>query len=199
MKKKLYDLSKAMDSDCFTKVLKFVDSMEAKDSYTKEHCERVTKYSLMLAKGLKLSDEEITKLEYAGLLHDIGKIEIPDKIINKKGKLTNAEYEAVKKHPEIAFIMLKGVDFLNESRKILLQHHERVDGKGYPYGLKGEKIDKLARILAVADAYDAMTSVRPYRSSALTNEQAVREFEKNRNTQFDGEIVDIFIDMLNML
>lgn len=189
----------AVKSDCLLTVKKLASSLETKDNYTKNHCERVTRYSLAIAKKMELSQEEIKNLEFAGLLHDIGKIVIPDEIINKSGKLTEEEYCIIKKHPEIGHEILKDMDFLDLSSKVLLQHHERVDGKGYPYGLSGDRINKLSKILAVADAYDAMTSERPYRKKPFTKEQAIAEFNKNRNTQFDSEIVDIFIDILNVI
>lgn len=196
MKKELCDSINTIKSNYLSIVMRLASSLETKDNYTKGHCERVTKYSLAIAKQMKLSNEELLNLEFAGLLHDIGKTIIPDEIINKNGVLTGEEYQIIKKHPEIGYEILKDVDFLTVSSKILLQHHERVDGNGYPYGLSGNKINKLAKILSVADAYDAMTTARPYRKDIFTKEQVVMEFKKHRNTQFDGEIVDVFIDML---
>jgi putative nucleotidyltransferase with HDIG domain len=197
MKKEPYDSFNAAKSDYLSVVMEIANSLETKDDYTKKHCERVTEYSLAIAKQMNLYDKELEDLEFAGLLHDIGKVVIPDSIINKSDKLTEEEYQIIKKHPEIGYDIVKDVDFLSASSEILLQHHERVDGKGYPYGLSGNKINRLARILAVADAYDAMTSERPYRRNAFTKEQAIVEFDKNRNTQFDSEVVDVFISVLS--
>lgn len=196
MGEELYNLLSRIREYYLYTVKNLAKFIEEKDQYLREHCERVTKYSLAIAKKMGLNKEELLGLEFAGLLHDIGKIGIPSEIINKQGMLTREEYEIVKKHPEIGFELLKEMTFLDISSRILLQHHERIDGKGYPYGLEADKIDKLAKILAVADAYDAMTTNRPYRKDKLNNEQAIVEFEKYKNTQFDEAVVDVFVDIL---
>lgn len=196
MSKELNNLLDRIRSNYLCKVKEIARSLEEKDSYTKHHCERVTHYSLAIAKKMGLNEEEMLSLEFAGLLHDIGKVGIPAEIINKEGTLTCEEYEVIKKHPEIGFDLLKDMAFLDSCNRILLQHHERIDGKGYPYGLTSEEIDQLAKILSVADAYDAMTTVRPYRMERLTNEQVIDEFTKHRNTQFDGKVVDVIVDLL---
>lgn len=197
MSEGLYNLLKKIRENYLCIVRKLANSLEEKDKYTRNHCERVTKYSLVIAKKMGLDEEELLGLEFAGLLHDIGKIGIPSEIINKQGRLTSEEYEVVKRHPELGYDMLKSMTFLDSSSKILLQHHERIDGKGYPYGLEADEIDKLAKILAVADAYDAMTTVRPYRMDKLTNEQAIIEFLRHKNKQFDEVVVDVFVDILS--
>lgn len=197
MSQELYNLLNEIRASYMTEVIDLANSIEEKDKYTRNHCERVTTYSLAIAKRMGLNKEDLLILEFAGMLHDIGKIGIPSEIINKQGILTNEEYEIIKKHPEIGFELLKDMSFLDTSNRVLLQHHERIDGTGYPYGLANGEIDRLAKILAVADAYDAMTTVRPYRVNRLSNEQAIMEFNKNKNTQFDEDIVDIFIDILN--
>jgi len=196
MGEELYNLLRRIREYYLCTVRNLSNSLEKKDKYTKHHCERVTKYSLAIAKKMGLNEEELLGLEFAGLLHDIGKIGIPSEIINKQGMLTEEEYKVVKKHPELGFDLLKNMTFLDSSSRILLQHHERVDGKGYPYGLEADEIDKLAKILAVADAYDAMTTVRPYRTGKLNNEQAIVEFERNKNTQFDEVVVNVFVNIL---
>lgn len=197
MSKELYNLLKEIRANYLCTVRSLADSLEEKDQYTKNHCERVTEYSLVIAKKMGLNDEELLSLEFAGLLHDIGKIGIPSEIINKKGMLTCEEYEVIKRHPEMGYDLLKNMAFLDSSNRILLQHHERIDGKGYPYGLEAQEIDKLAKILAIADAYDAMTTVRPYRMDRLSREQVITEFKNHKNTQFDESIVDIFVDILS--
>ncbi len=197
MSEELYSLLKKIRASYIFKVRDLADSLEKKDRYTRKHCERVTRYSLAIAKRMGLNEEKLLSLEFAGMLHDIGKIGVPIEIINKQGILTSEEYEIIKKHPELGYELLKNISFLDSSSKILLQHHERVDGKGYPYGLGEEEIDELAKILAVADAYDAMTTDRPYRKEKMTDEQAIDEFARNKNTQFDEKVVNIFIEILS--
>lgn len=154
MSKELYNVLNKIRANYLCTVRDLANSLDEKDEYTKNHCERVTEYSLVIAKKMGLNDEELLSLEFAGLLHDIGKVGIPSEIINKQGMLTFEEYEVIKRHPEIGYDLLKSMAFLDSSNRILLQHHERIDGEGYPYGLGAPKIDKLAKILAVADAYD---------------------------------------------
>jgi putative nucleotidyltransferase with HDIG domain len=197
MSEELFNILSKIRASYLCTVRKLTDSLEEKDNYTKGHCERVTTYSLEIAKKMGMNEEELLILEFAGLLHDIGKLGIPSEIINKEGILTNEEFEIIKKHPEIGYDLLKNMTFLDTSNRILLQHHERIDGKGYPYGLESDDIDEMAKILAVADAFDAMTTVRPYRMNTLSNEQAIVEFMRNKNTQFDETVVDVFIDMLS--
>lgn len=188
--------TKKMKSSCLETAKMLMKVLDEKDEYTREHCQRVTQIALMIGQAMSLSKEEMMHLEFAGLLHDIGKIALPDEIINKEGKLTEQEYNIVKLHPAIGYQLLMDMTFLAVSREILLQHHERMDGKGYPLGLKGEQIDIKARILAVADAYDAMTSSRPYRRAGMTASEAVFELEIHKEAQFDREIVDIWIELL---
>ncbi len=168
-----------------------VKALEAKDPYTKEHSERVTEYALLLAQEMGLSPEEIESLRFAGHLHDVGKVGIADAILLKPGRLTPQEYEIIKQHPVIGAEIVGHISLLQEEARIIRYHHERFDGKGYPEGLKGEEIPLLARILAVADAYDAMTSRRPYRPS-LSPERAYKEILRCSGTQFDPEVVKIF-------
>lgn len=197
MCEKLFNILGKIRASYICIVKELVDALEEKDDYTKGHCERVTKYSLAIAKKMGLNKEELLSLEFAGMLHDIGKVGIPKEIINKKGILTSEEYEIIKKHPVIGYELLQNMTFLDSINRILLQHHERVDGKGYPHGLAADEIDQLAKILAVADAYDAMTTVRPYRMEVLTDEQVIAEFERHKNTQFDENVVNVFVDMLS--
>ncbi len=166
-------------------------ALDAKDRYTAGHSESVQKYSVSIAKELGLSYEEILDIDRAGALHDIGKIGIPDMIINKPGRLTPEEFEKIKEHPAIGEQMIRPIPFLNPARAIIRHHHERFDGRGYPDGVKGKEIELGARIMAVADTYDAMTSDRPYRE-AMSIEEAKAEISLCRDTQFDAEVVEAF-------
>ena len=172
-----------------------ISSIQARDHYTEEHSRRVTETALMIASKINCSIKDIESLKIAGILHDVGKIAVPDSILLKPGSLTAEEYKVIKNHPNIGENILKPVMLLEEERKIIQCHHERFDGKGYPLGLIGSDIPFLARILSVADSFDAMTNNRPYRS-ALSTEQAVNELNRNKNNQFDGEIVEVFISFL---
>lgn len=197
MNDQLHDLLREIKDNYLETVSALANAIEAKDTYTKGHCERVTKYSVEIAKQLKLNGNQIETLQFAGLLHDIGKIGIPAEILGKPTRLTKEEFDVIKTHPDIGYKILKDVEFLEPSSKILLQHHEKLDGTGYPLGLTGDKIDYLAKILSVADAYDAMTSSRPYREAPLTPEEAVAELIKYKGTQFDAVVVDAFIEVLS--
>lgn len=180
----------------FNTIKAFANAIEAKDTYTRSHCDRVTKYSVLIGEKMQLSYEELVNLHYASILHDIGKIGIPDVILNKEGPLTNEEYAIIKKHPEIGYEIIKDVKFLRKIAEILLQHHERIDGNGYPRGLIGKEIDKLAKIISVADSFDAMTSERNYRGKPLLKNVAIKELIDNRGTQFDQQVVDIFVQIV---
>ena len=169
-----------------------VTALDTRDSETQGHSLRVVGYTLKLAELLNITDkEELKIIEYGALLHDIGKIGIPDQILNKPGKLTDEEWKIMKKHPKIGYNILKKIKFLNKSSLIVLYHHERYDGTGYLEGLKGEDIPLGARIFAVADTVDAITSDRPYRK-ALTFEYALEELIKFKGKQFDPKVVEAF-------
>lgn len=196
MNDELNELLSEIKKNYLSTVSALANAIEAKDTYTKGHCERVTKYSMAIANKMNIDQNDLETLEFAALLHDIGKIGISADIINKPSRLTPEEFGIIKLHPNIGYKILKDVEFLDASRSILLQHHERVDGKGYPNGLHSEQISLLAKILAAADSYDAMTSDRPYRKSPMTKEEAIKELIKNKNSQFDAEVVDAFIDIL---
>lgn len=170
-------------------LLKVID---AKDNYTLAHSYRVCDYSLRLGKSIGLSSEDLSILKFGALLHDIGKIEISGRILKKKGKLTEDEYEYIKLHTMLGDAIILGKDHLELYRDIVLHHHERIDGQGYPYGLKGEKIPLLARIVAIADSFDAMTSDRPY-NQRKTIVEALEELERCSGTQFDKELVRCFV------
>ncbi len=170
-------------------------SLEAKDNYTSGHSARVTHYAMLLAERLGLGDHSLQNLRYASQLHDIGKIGITERILNKPGKLTDWEYAAIKDHPVIGERIIQSLDFLDEVRDIIRHHHERYDGAGYPDNLAGEDIPLLARIMAVADSYDAMTTARPYRA-ALSRDKAITELKRCADSQFDPRLVAEFLEVL---
>lgn len=167
-------------------------TLEAKSTYTCGHSSRVAELSLALAKGMGLSVGEQEMIHIGGHLHDIGKIGIPDAILNKPGKLTDKEFAIMRQHPEIGSNIVSKVKALRSIAGIVRHHHERFDGTGYPDGLYGEEISLEARIVAVADAFDAMNTIRTYRS-ALSFDQALAEMGRCRGSQFDPEIVDVLM------
>ena len=170
-----------------------ITTLHEKNKREEQHSHRVSKLCKSMGKALGLSEDEIKELKTVGLLHDIGKIAIDENILNKPGKLTDDEWEEIKRHPEIGYRILSTVNDMSEMAEYVLAHHERWDGKGYPKGLKGEEIPLQSRIITIADAYDAMTSERSYRS-ALPEEVAIEELKKNAGIQFDPELVKVFIE-----
>ncbi|MFP5112314.1 HD-GYP domain-containing protein [Bacillaceae bacterium C204] len=169
-----------------------IATLELKDPYTRGHSERVASYALVLAKETgKFRDEELKSFNYACLLHDIGKIHIPDQILMKPTSLTKEEYEIIKSHTNVGAEAVSKVVGLDNSIEVIRSHHERWDGRGYPDQLKGEEIPYLARIAAIADAFDAMTSTRSYRS-ALTIDEAYKRILEGKGSQFDPELVEEF-------
>lgn len=175
-------------------------AIEAKDNYTHGHTTRVTNMSLGIAKELKqkhrslLGEHFLEDLHFASLLHDIGKIGVPEYILNKEGELTDAERETVKKHPLIGVAILKSIKELKGSLSGIRHHHERYDGLGYPDGLKGDQIPMTASIISVADSFDAMTTDRPYRRR-LSRPDALAEIRSLRGKQFDPRVSDVFVDL----
>jgi HD-GYP domain-containing protein (c-di-GMP phosphodiesterase class II) len=174
-----------------------VNALEASDMYTKGHSERVKMLALELGRYIGLDVRELEILEQASILHDIGKIGIESFILQKQGKLTSKEYSLIKLHPLIGEEILGPIDTLESVRQTILQHHERYDGNGYPYGLRGEELSLKARILSVVDTFDAMMSERSYRK-ALPLYQIKEELGANAGSQFDPYVVDSFIEMLNI-
>ena len=172
-------------------------TLEAKDVYTKGHSLRVAQYTKILASHMDFDEETIDKLHFAATLHDIGKIGIPDTVLNKPGRLTDREFNIIKMHTTIGADILKNIDTIKYASVIARHHHERYDGKGYPDGLAGEDIPLEARIVAVADTYDAMTSKRVYRRKTLSDDIIREEFEKNRGKQFDPNLTDLFLKLFN--
>lgn len=177
-------------------ILTLAKTIDAKDTYTNGHSERVAAYSREIAKRMGMSEQEQQEIYYMGLLHDIGKIGISDEIINKPGKLTDEEYQMIKKHPEIGEEILATISELPDISVGAKYHHEKYDGTGYPGKVAGEEIPLLARIIGIADAYDAMTSRRSYRDR-LPQQVVREEIEKGRGTQFAFECVDIMLQMID--
>lgn len=189
------DKQKQLERVTLQTITTIANIIDAKDEYTKGHSYRVAEYSSMLAAEIGYSRERVSNVKYIGLLHDIGKIGIPDSILNKPGKLNDNEYALMRKHAEIGGNILSGnnmIDGMDEGAKF---HHERYDGRGYPMGLKGEEIPEVARIIGLADAYDAMTSNRVYRKR-LTNEKVIDEIKRFSGIQFDPKLAEVFVKMI---
>ncbi|MDH5364908.1 MAG: diguanylate cyclase, partial [Dehalococcoidia bacterium] len=176
-------------------VYALVSAVDAKDHYTYGHSRKVNTYAVALAEAIGLSPDEVSRVSTTALLHDIGKIGIPDKILSKKGKLTTEEWEAIKSHPKLGANIIGNVPSLVSCLPGILYHHERWDGTGYPEGLKGETIPLDARILAIADAFAAMTSARPYRD-ALCDEKVIKQLRQGAGKQFDPQLVEVFISLV---
>ena len=174
------------------------NALDSRDNYTKNHSENVAKYSVLIAEKMNLPKTSCDIIRKGALLHDIGKIGIPEHILVKNGRLTEEEYEVIKNHPVIGHKMIQHVgDFTNNGvLDIVLYHHERFDGNGYPSGLKGKEIPLFARIVAVADTFDAMRTKRVYRDE-IDLKTTLHEIERNKGTQFDPEIVDTFLSLFN--
>jgi len=171
-------------------------AIDAKDPYTKGHSERVAEMSIALAQELNLSDRDIENIEYTALLHDIGKIGIADSILGKKGSLTSQEFDKIKEHTIMGAKIIEPVDFLKNSYRAIYHHHEKYNGEGYPDGIKSEDIPILARIIAVADAYDAMGSDRPYRKK-LDKDKILKELKEQSGKQFDPKVVKVLISVID--
>ncbi len=167
------------------------EAIDAKDPYTRGHSDRVRRMSIKIAIHLGFAEDQLENLEYGALLHDIGKIGIKDEILQKQGTLTPEEYEYIQEHPLIGVKILEDVDYFKDKVPMIRHHHEHFDGSGYPDGLAGEAIPVEARIIAVPDAFDAMTSLRPHRE-AMSLEEVLSEMERCKGKQFDPQVLDLF-------
>ena len=171
-------------------------AVETKDFYTRGHSERVSRGATMLARQIGMGAERVEAIRYAGMLHDVGKLGVPTKVLQKTGPLTEEELAAIQLHPMRGLDIVRQIGFLTEALDGIMHHHERMDGKGYPMGLAGDEIPEFARVIAVADAFDSITSTRSYRK-ARSIAQGVEELRKGAGTQFDPAIVDAFIAALD--
>jgi putative nucleotidyltransferase with HDIG domain len=176
-------------------IMQIVKIIDAKDPYTAGHSIRVAEYTEKIARKLRLNEYDVDILTNLANLHDIGKVQIDLSILNKPGKYDDANWVEMKKHPEVGYEIVKEIVFLKNYAKAILYHHEKIDGSGYPHGIKGDKIPLFAKILTVADAYDAMTSNRPYKK-ALTQKKAIKELERCADKDFDRKISGIMIEII---
>lgn len=192
LREKLSKMINRVDQTLLESIYAFAKTIEAKDNYTSEHAENMVAIVTEIGKRLSLSDNTIENLKHAAVLHDLGKVGIPDSILHKRKRLTKKEYEIIKTHPQIGSEIIRPVHFLRDLAPIILYHHERFDGLGYSAGLKGKEIPLGARIIAVADAYQALISDRPYRK-AHSEKEAKKIIKEGSGTQFDPEIVDSFM------
>jgi HD superfamily phosphohydrolase YqeK len=170
-------------------------AVETKDFYTRGHSERVSRGSSMLAREIGMRADRVEAITYAGMLHDVGKLGVPTKVLQKSGKLSEEEYAAIQLHPMRGLEIVREIGFLDEALAGIMHHHERIDGRGYPLGLAGDEIPEFARVIAVADAFDSMTSTRSYRG-ARRIEEAIAELRKWSGSQFDPVLVDAFVRAL---
>jgi len=170
-------------------------AVETKDLYTRGHSDRVSRGSVMIAREIGMRGERVEAIRYAGMLHDVGKLGVPTKVLQKTGKLTEEEYAAIQLHPMRGLDIVREIGFLDEALAGIMHHHERIDGRGYPMGLAGGEIPEFARVLAVADAFDSMTSTRSYRGARPVDE-AIEELKKWSGTQFDPAFVAAFVAAL---
>ena len=190
-------LFEELENTYISTVKALMSIVEAKDAYTKGHTERVADYSVALARKMRLDREKLRHLRYAAVLHDIGKLVIYERVLNKTGSLDEDEWELLKSHPVIGASIIENMEFLAGAVPLVRHHHEHFDGGGYPNGLAGEKIPLGARIIAVADAYDAMTTDRPYRA-ALSKKVAINTMKEKAGTQFDERVVENFVELVEM-
>ena len=193
---KLEEKTKLVEKVSLNSIMVIANTIDAKDAYTSGHSLRVAKCAAAIARKAGWLEKDVQNLQYVALLHDIGKIGVPDAILNKPSKLSIEEFQVIKKHPVIGNDILKDIHMIKSVAEGALYHHERYDGRGYPFGLAGEDIPLCARIIGIADAYDAMTSNRIYRHK-LDLEKVIKEFENGRGTQFDPYLTDLFLEMLH--
>jgi len=171
------------------------NAIEAKDGYTGKHTERVAGYSLALAKKCGVSRDLWITIELGALLHDVGKIGIPEMVLGKTSRLDANEFKIIQQHPDIGVEICRPIKFLSNVLKVIRHHHERIDGRGYPEGLKGEEIPIEARIVSIADAFDAITTDRPYQKG-VSQDKAIELLKKGQGTQWDSELIDHFVELV---
>lgn len=176
-------------------MMRMARTVEEKDEGTEDHCTRIERLAVLTGERLGMFGQELVDLSYAAYLHDVGKIRVPDEILGKSSALTGSEWGVMKRHAEYGAEMLREKEFLGTADGMVAAHHERFDGKGYPKGLKGEEIPLGARIIAVVDTYDAITSDRPYQT-AQAKQEAVRELRDHAGTQLDPRVVDAFLSII---
>jgi len=190
-----FKLIKEQHQDYINTIIALASAIDARDPYTYQHSNNVTKYAVRIAKEMKLPSKMIEDIKYASLLHDVGKIGIRDDVLMKPGKLTDEEFLQIKNHPIKGEEIIKSLPFLKGIGRIMRHHHERFDGKGYPDGIKGKDIELSARILKIADFFDAITTDRPYRK-AFSLEEAKNELIKNKGVELDPNLTDCFLEIL---
>ncbi len=195
LKKRIDKLTKRSNQNLIEAVFAFAKTIEVKDHYTGEHGEHIVYYATEMARELNLPKPEIENIKQAAILHDLGKVGISETILRKKAKLTQQEFDEIKKHPQIGVDIIRPIQFLHGIIPFILYHHERWDGKGYPSGLKGEEIPMGARIISVADVFHALTSNRPYRK-AYGKEEALKIIKEGSGSQFDPRVVNVFLKII---
>jgi HD domain len=166
-----------------------IQAVETKDAYTRGHSERVARGSVLIGRGIGMREDRVASLRYAGMLHDVGKLGVPTTVLQKAGRLTDEEFSAIQLHPVRGREITRDLEFLGEAVEGIYHHHERIDGRGYPLGLSGSEIPEFARVIAVADAFDSMTTTRSYRG-ARSHEDAIAELRRCKGSQFDPVMVE---------
>ncbi len=192
----ILSLNNELESNYYTTIVLLAKAIDAKDNYTGNHSVRVRDFALLLANELNLLNHELKELKFGATLHDIGKLGVPEYILNKSGRLTDDEYVMIKEHSQTGYNIVEELPGMNLAKQVILHHHERYDGHGYPYGLKGDEIPLLARIVTIADSFDAMTSERLYRAKQMSENEGFQELRENAGIQFDAELVELFINGL---
>lgn len=195
LNKQLYETTKKLEKSYLESIQTLRYIVDAKDSYTRGHSDRVSAYAVLIGKKVGLSKEELKTLRLGGLFHDIGKIGVADSILQKNSRLNDIEYNEIKKHTSIGVKILSNKSYFKDIIPVIKYHHEKYDGTGYPSGLKGKKIPYSARIVAIADCFDAMTSRRIYQNS-LAIESVIYEFKRCKGSHFDPELTDAFLEIL---